>query len=75
MRESPGLSGLFVLWGTHVALKRRWYAALFKGVYRPFRIIQTIINCGILVCALFLMIIVLFAAFAKSLKLLDVTYK
>lgn len=40
----------------HVALNRRWYASLLKGSYRPFRIMQTIVNCGILVCAVFLMI-------------------
>lgn len=55
VHEILGVS-LFVLWGTHVALNRRWYASLLKGAYRPFRIMQTIINCGILVCALFLMI-------------------
>ena len=55
IHEILGVS-LFVLWGTHVALNRRWYVSLLKGAYRPFRIMQTIINCGILVCALFLMI-------------------
>ena len=40
----------------HVALNQRWYASLLKGSYRPFRIMQTIVNCGILVCAAFLMI-------------------
>ena len=69
MGESPGLSGLFVLWGTHVALKRRWYAALFKGVYRPFRIIQTIINYGILVCALFLMINCTVCSYCEKFKI------
>ena len=47
---------LFVLWGVHVALNRRWYASLAKGAYRPFRIMQAVVNCGILACALFLMI-------------------
>lgn len=47
---------LFVFWGMHVALNRRWYASLLKGSYRPFRIMQTIVNCGILVCTAFLMI-------------------
>jgi len=55
VHEILGVS-LFVFWGMHVALNRRWYASLLKGSYRPFRIMQTIINCGILVCALFLMI-------------------
>ena len=47
---------LFVLWGVHVALNRRWHASLAKGAYRPFRIVQAVVNCGILACALFLMI-------------------
>ena len=55
MHEILGVS-LFVFWGMHIALNRRWYASLLKGSYRPFRIMQTIINCGILVCAAFLMI-------------------
>lgn len=49
-------AALFVLRGVHVALNRRWYASLAKGAYRPFRIMQAVVNCGILVCALFLMI-------------------
>ena len=44
---------LFVLRGVHVALNRRWYASLAKGAYRPFRIMQAVVNCGILACALF----------------------
>ena len=55
VHEMLGVS-LFVFWGMHVALNRRWYASLLKGSYRPFRIMQTIVNCGILVCAVFLMI-------------------
>ena len=47
---------LFVLWGVHVSLNGRWYGSILKGSYRPFRIMQTAVNCGILVCALFLMI-------------------
>ena len=49
VHEILGVS-LFVFWGMHVALNRRWYASLLKGSYRPFRIMQTIVNCGILVC-------------------------
>ena len=45
-----------VLMGVHVALNRRWHASLAKGAYRPFRIMQAVVNCGILACALFLMI-------------------
>ena len=68
---------LFVLWGVHIALNRRWYAslaqasklitstnandrrsygAIFKGKYNPYRIMQTVINCCILICTIFLMI-------------------
>ncbi|QTQ12561.1 DUF4405 domain-containing protein [Treponema parvum] len=55
VHEILGVS-LFVLWGIHVALNRRWYGSLLKGSYRPIRIMQSTVNCGILVCALFLMI-------------------
>lgn len=61
---------LFVLWGVHIFLNRRWYAslaqasksitstnandrraygAIFRGKYNPYRIMQTVINCGILI--------------------------
>ena len=55
VHEILGVS-LFVLWATHIALNRRWYGSVLKGAYRPLRIMQTAVNCGILVCALFLMI-------------------
>lgn len=55
VHEILGVS-LFVLWAMHIILNRRWYTSLFKGSYRPFRIMQAIINCAILVCAVFLMI-------------------
>ncbi|MBP3772756.1 MAG: DUF4405 domain-containing protein [Treponema sp.] len=48
--------GLFVLWGIHIALNRRWYSALFRGKYNPYRVMQTIINCCILICTILLMI-------------------
>lgn len=48
--------GLFVLWGVHIALNRRWYGAIFKGKYNPYRVMQTVINCCILICTIFLMI-------------------
>ena len=48
--------GLFVLWGVHIALNRRWYGAIFRGKYNPYRIMQTVINCCILICTIFLMI-------------------
>jgi hypothetical protein len=48
--------GLFILWGIHITLNRRWYSALFRGKYNPYRVMQTIINCCILICTIFLMI-------------------
>ena len=48
--------GLFVLWGVHIALNRRWYVAIFRGKYNPYRVMQTIINCCILICTIFLVI-------------------
>ena len=48
--------GLFVLWTVHIALNRRWYDAIFKGKYNPYRIMQTVISCCILICTIFLMI-------------------
>lgn len=48
--------GLFVLWSVHIFLNRRWYSAIFRGKYNPYRIMQTVINCGILICTIFLMI-------------------
>ena len=47
---------LFVLWAVHIILNRRWYSALFRGKYNPYRVMQTVINCGILICTIFLMI-------------------
>ena len=37
-------------------LNRRWYGGIFKGKYNPYRIMQTVINCCILICTIFLMI-------------------
>ena len=48
--------GLFVLWAIHIALNRRWYGAIFRGKYNPYRVMQTVINCCILICTIFLMI-------------------
>ena len=48
--------GLFVLWGVHIALNRRWYGAIFRGKYNPYRVMQTVINCCILICTILLMI-------------------
>ena len=47
---------LFVLWAMHIFLNRHWYGAIFKGKYNPYRIMQTFINCSILICTIFLMI-------------------
>ena len=47
---------LVVLWAVHVVLNRKWYGSLFKGKYQPFRIMQLIVNCGVLICAVLLMI-------------------
>ena len=47
---------LIVIWGIHVVLNRRWYGSLFKGNYQSYRIMQIIVNLGVLLCALLLMI-------------------
>ena len=47
---------LIVLWVVHIVLNRRWYSSLFKGKYQPYRIMQLVVNCGVLICALLLMI-------------------
>ena len=47
---------LLLLWAVHIALNRRWYGAIFRSSYNPYRVMQTVINCGILICAIFLMI-------------------
>ena len=48
--------GLFVLWALHIILNRRWYGAIFRGKYNPYRVMQTVINCCILICTIFWMI-------------------
>ena len=55
VHEILGLA-LFLLWAVHIALNRRWFGAMLKGKYNPYRVMQTVVNCGILICALFLMI-------------------
>ena len=47
---------LFILWVIHIVLNRRWNGAIFKGKYKPYSVMQTIINCCILICTIFLMI-------------------
>ncbi|MBQ9494013.1 MAG: DUF4405 domain-containing protein [Treponema sp.] len=49
-------ASLFVLWIVHVLLNRRWYGELFKGAYSSYRVLQSIVNCALLVCVLSLMI-------------------
>ena len=49
-------AALIALWAIHVALNHRWYSAIFRGKYNPYRVMQTVVNCGILICAIFLMI-------------------
>lgn len=55
VHEILGLA-LFLLWAVHISLNRRWFGAMFKGKYNPYRVMQTFINCGILICTIFLMI-------------------
>ncbi|MBR4791984.1 MAG: DUF4405 domain-containing protein [Treponema sp.] len=47
---------LVILWVVHIVFNRRWYGALFKGQYKPYRIMQLIVNCDVLICALLLLI-------------------
>jgi hypothetical protein len=55
VHEILGLA-LFLLWAVHISFNRRWYGAIFKRKYNPYRVMQTIINCCILICTIFLMI-------------------
>ena len=45
---------LLALWAVHIALNRKWYGAVLKGKYNPYRILQTVINLSILVCTILL---------------------
>ena len=47
---------LLALWAVHITLNRRFFLSLFKGRYNAFRILQAVVNCGILLCAIFLMV-------------------
>ncbi len=49
-------AALFILWAIHIMLNRHWFTAIFRGKYNVRRIMQTVINCAILVCVVFLMI-------------------
>ena len=55
LHQICGIS-LIILWAVHVVLNRRWYSSLFKGNYQTYRIMQIIVNLGVLLCALLLMI-------------------
>ena len=55
VHEIMGLA-LFLLWAVHISLNRRAYSAIFRGKYNPYRVMQTVINCCILICTIFLMI-------------------
>ena len=40
--------GMTVLVIIHQLLNRKWYGALFKGKYNPYRIITTVVNIALL---------------------------
>lgn len=45
-------TGMLVLFLLHNILNVRWYGNLFKGKYRPLRVIQTVVNFSILTAML-----------------------
>ena len=47
---------LIVVWALHVYANRRWFKAVFRGRNNPYRMVQTVVNCGMLICAVFLAI-------------------
>lgn len=47
---------LMVLWIVHTVLHRRWYGALLKGKYNPYRTLQLIINLGITISCVLVMV-------------------
>ena len=47
---------LIVVWAVHVYANRHWFKAVFRGRYNPYRIVQAVVNCGMLICAVFLAI-------------------
>ena len=47
---------LIVVWAVHVYANRRWFKAVFRGRYNSYRTMQTVVNCGMLICAVFLAI-------------------
>lgn len=49
-------AGMFVLWIAHHCLNRKWYGHLFKGKYRPVRILHAVANAALFLSMLGLMI-------------------
>lgn len=49
-------AGMLILWIAHHILNRSRYSHLFKGIYTPARILQTIINFAVLLSMLGLMV-------------------
>ena len=47
---------MLVLWIVHTVLHCRWYGALMKGKYNPYRILQLVINLGITISCVLVMI-------------------
>ena len=47
---------LLVFWAIHIGLNCNYYLSLFKGRYNAYRVLQALINTGILVCAVLLAI-------------------
>lgn len=45
-------TGMLLLFLLHNALNVKWYGGLFKGKYRPVRVVQTIVNIGVLLAIL-----------------------
>ena len=45
-------AGMLVLFILHNILNIRWYGSLFKGKYKPLRIVRTIVNLGVLAAML-----------------------
>ncbi|MBR4789309.1 MAG: DUF4405 domain-containing protein [Treponema sp.] len=53
VHQIMGMS-LLALWAIHIALNRRWFGSLFRKNFAPFRIMQLVVNLGVLICALLL---------------------
>ena len=47
---------LIAVWAVHVYANRRWFKAVIRGRYNPYRIMQTVVNFGMLICAVLLAI-------------------